>query len=103
LSHDQKQFQSYFLFHKQSIVNADKTARHIVTYFNEEPIDNNTGKPKNEGWKKYFEFIHTGQGDKYKIPHTWVGAKNTWRNDWLTSIDIAYMNHREISTFSNPI
>ena len=86
-----------------SIVNADKTARHIVTYFNEEPIDNNTGKPKNEGWKKYFEFIHTGQGDKYKIPHTWGGAKNTWRNDWLTSIDIAYMNHREISTFSNPI
>jgi hypothetical protein len=86
-----------------SIVNADKTARHIVTYFNEEPIDNNTGKPKNEGWKKYFEFIHTGQGDKYKIPHTWGGAKNTWRNDWLTSIDIAYMNHREISTFTNPI
>jgi hypothetical protein len=86
-----------------SIVNADKTARHIVTYFNEEPIDNNTGKPKNEGWKKYFEFIHTGQGDKYKIPHTWGGAKNTWRNDWLTSIDIAYMNHREINTFSNPI
>lgn len=86
-----------------SIVNADKTARHIVTYFNEEPIDNNTGKPKNEGWKKYFEFIHTGQGVKYKIPHTWGGAKNTWRNDWLTSIDIAYMNHREISTFSNPI
>jgi hypothetical protein len=86
-----------------SIVNADKTARHIVTYFNEEPIDNNTGKPKNEGWKKYFEFIHTGQGDKYKIPHTWGGAKNTWRNDWLTSIDIAYMNHREISTFSNPV
>ena len=86
-----------------SIVNADKTARHIVTYFNEQPIDNNTGKPKNEGWKKYFEFIHTGQGDKYKIPHTWGGAKNTWRNDWLTSIDIAYMNHREISTFSNPI
>jgi hypothetical protein len=86
-----------------SIVNADKSARHIVTYFNEEPIDNNTGKPKNEGWKKYFEFIHTGQGDKYKIPHTWGGAKNTWRNDWLTSIDIAYMNHREISTFTNPI
>jgi hypothetical protein len=86
-----------------SIVNADKTARHIVTYFNEDPIDNNTGKPKNEGWKKYFEFIHTGQGDKYKIPHTWGGAKNTWRNDWLTSIDIAYMNHREISTFSNLI
>ena len=86
-----------------SIVNADKTARHIVTYFNEEPIDNNTGKPKNEGWKKYFEFIHTGQGDKYKIPHTWGGAKNTWRNDWLTSIDIAYMKHREICTFSNPI
>ena len=86
-----------------SIVNADKSARHIVTYFNEEPIDNNTGKPKNEGWKKYFEFIHTGQGDKYKIPHTWGGAKNTWRNDWLTSIDIAYMNHREISTFSNLI
>lgn len=86
-----------------SIVNSDKTARHIVTYFNEDPIDNNTGKPKNEGWKKYFEFIHTGQGDKYKIPHTWGGAQNTWRNDWLTSIDIAYMNHREISTFTNPI
>jgi hypothetical protein len=86
-----------------SIVNADKSARRIVTYFNEDPIDNNTGKPKNEGWKKYFEFIHTGQGDKYKIPHTWGGAKNTWRNDWLTSIDIAYMNHREISAFSSPI
>jgi hypothetical protein len=86
-----------------SIVNADKSARHIVTYFNEDPIDNNTGKPKNEGWKKYFEFIHTGQGDKYTVPHTWGGAKNTWRNDWLTSIDIAYMNHREISTSSNPV
>jgi hypothetical protein len=39
--------------------------------------------PKNDGWKKYFEFTHTGQGIRHKIPHIWGGAKNknTWRND----------------------
>lgn len=79
-----------------SMVRLDKSARDIITYFNEDPIDQTTGKPNNDGWKKYYEFTHTGQGVKYKIPHTWGGAKNTWRNDWLTSIDIAYMNHREI-------
>jgi hypothetical protein len=79
-----------------SVVTSDKSARHIITYFNEDPIDENTGKPKNIGWKRYFEFTHVGQGDKYKIPHTWGGAKNTWRTDWLTSVDIACMNHREI-------
>ena len=36
------------------------------------------------------------QGPKYIIPHTWGDAKSTWRNDQLTSIDVAYMNHREI-------
>jgi hypothetical protein len=59
-------------------------------------INSLTGKPKNDGWKKYFEFTHTGQGEEYNIPHTWGGAKSTWRNDQLTSIDVAYMNHREI-------
>ncbi len=42
------------------------------------------------------EFTHSGQGEEYNIPHTWGGAKSTWRNDQLTSIDVAYMNHREI-------
>jgi hypothetical protein len=83
-----------------SMVRPDKSARDIITYFNEDPIDGNTGKPKNDGWKKYFEFTHTGQGNKYKIPHSWGGAKSSWRNDWLTSIDVAYMNHREISSFT---
>jgi len=79
-----------------SMVRPDQSARDIITYFNEDPIDLNTGKPKNDGWKKYFEFTHTGQGEEYNIPHTWGGAKSTWRNDQLTSIDVAYMNHREI-------
>ncbi|MFL6324848.1 MAG: hypothetical protein ACJ72C_08800, partial [Nitrososphaeraceae archaeon] len=79
-----------------SMVRPDQSARDIITYFNEDPIDLNTGIPKNDGWKKYFEFTHTGQGPKYNIPHTWGGAKSTWRNDQLTSIDVAYMNHREI-------
>ena len=84
-----------------SMVRPNKSARDIVTYFNEDPIDGTTGKPKNYGWKKYFEFTHTGQGNKYKIPHSWGGTKSSWRNDWLTSIDVAYMNHREISAFTN--
>jgi hypothetical protein len=84
-----------------SMVRPDKSARDIITYFNEDPLDGNTGKPKNDGWKKYFEFTHTGQGNKYRIPHSWGGAKSTWRNDSVTSIDVAYMNHREISTFTN--
>jgi hypothetical protein len=84
-----------------SMVRSDQSARDIITYFNEDPIDLNTGKPKNDGWKKYFEFTHTGQGDQYTIPHTWGGAKNTWRNDQLTSIDVAYMNHREIIALNN--
>jgi hypothetical protein len=79
-----------------SMVRPDQSARDIVTYFNEDPIDLTTGKPKNDGWKKYFEFTHTGQGEEYNIPHTWGGAKSTWRNDQLTSIDVAYMNQREI-------
>ena len=79
-----------------SMVRPDQSARDIITYFNEDPIDLATGLPKNDGWKKYFEFTHTGQGPKYIIPHTWGGAKSTWRNDQLTSIDVAYMNHREI-------
>jgi hypothetical protein len=33
--------------------------------------------------------------------HTWGGAKNTWRNDQLTSMDVAYMNHREIISLNN--
>jgi hypothetical protein len=84
-----------------SMVRPDQSAREIVTYFNEDPIDLNTALPKNDGWKKYFEFTHTGRGSKYNIPHTWGGAKNTWRNDQLTSIDVAYMNHREIIALSN--
>jgi hypothetical protein len=84
-----------------SMVRPDQSARDIVTYFNEDPIDLDTGQPKNDGWKKYFEFTHTGRGSKYNIPHTWGGAKSTWRNDQLTSIDVAYMNHREITALSN--
>jgi hypothetical protein len=84
-----------------SMVRADHSARDIVGYFNEDPIDLNTGIPNNDGWKKYFEFTHTGQGEKYNMVHTWGGAKNTWRNDQLTSIDVAYMNHREIISLNN--
>jgi hypothetical protein len=84
-----------------SMVRPDQSARDIITYFNEDPIDLNTGKPKNDGWKKYFEYTHTGQGAKYNIPHSWGGAKSTWRNDQLTSIDVAYMNHREIIALNN--
>ena len=84
-----------------SMVRPDQSARDIITYFNEDPIDLNTGIPKNDGWKKYFEFTHTGRGPKYNIPHTWGGAKSTWRNDQLTSIDVAYMNHREIIALNN--
>jgi hypothetical protein len=84
-----------------SMVRPDQSARDIVTYFNEDPLDLSTGLPKNDGWKNYFEFTHTGQGPKYIIPHTWGGAKNTWRNVQLTSIDVAYMNHREIVALSN--
>jgi hypothetical protein len=84
-----------------SMVRPDQSARDIITYFNEDPIDLTTGKPKNDGWKKYFEFTHTGQGTKYNMPHTWGGAKSTWRNDQLTSIDVAYMNHREIIAMNN--
>jgi hypothetical protein len=84
-----------------SMVRPDQSARDIITYFNEDPIDPTTGKPKNDGWKKYFEFTHTGQGTKYNMPHTWGGAKSTWRNDQLTSIDVAYMNHREIIAMNN--
>ena len=84
-----------------SMVRPDQSARDIVTYFNEDPIDLTTGLPKNDGWKKYFEFTHTGQGPKYNMVHTWGGAKSTWRNDQLTSIDVAYMNHREIVALEN--
>jgi hypothetical protein len=45
-----------------SIVRPDQSARDIVTSFNEDPIDLNTGKPNNNGWKKYFEFTHYGRG-----------------------------------------
>jgi hypothetical protein len=82
-----------------SMVRPDQSARDIVTYFNEDPIDLDTGIPKNDGWKKYFEFTHTGQGTKYDMAHTWGGAKSIWRNDQLTNIDVAYMNHREIIAF----
>jgi hypothetical protein len=84
-----------------SMVRPDHSARDIVAYFNEDPIDLNTGIPNNDGWKKYFEFTHTGQGKKYNMVHTWGGAKNTWRNDQLTSMDVAYMNHREIISLNN--
>ena len=84
-----------------SMVRPDHSARDIVAYFNEDPINLNTGKPNNDGWKKYFEFTHTGHGDKYDMVHTWGGAKTTWRSDQLTSIDVAYMNHREIISLSN--
>jgi hypothetical protein len=84
-----------------SMVRPDHSARDIVAYFNEDPIDLNTGKLNNDGWKKYFEFTHTGQGDKYNMVHTWGGARNTWRNDQLTSMDVVYMNHREIIALNN--
>ena len=47
--------------------------------------------------KGTFELTHTAQGPKYTIPH----AKSTWRIDQLTSIDVAYINHREIITLGN--
>jgi hypothetical protein len=84
-----------------SMVRPDQSARDIIAYFNEDPIDLNTGVPKNDGWKKYFEFTHSGQGRKYNMAHTWGVAKSTWRNDQLTSIDVAYLNHREMIALSN--
>ncbi len=84
-----------------SMVRPDHSARDIVTYFNEDPLDMSTGLPKNDGWKKYFEFTHTGQGERYNMVHSWGGAKSTWRSDQLTSIDVAYMNHREIAALEN--
>jgi hypothetical protein len=41
-----------------SMVRADQSARDIITYLNEDPIDLTTDLPKNDGWKKYFEFTH---------------------------------------------
>jgi hypothetical protein len=38
---------------------------------------------------------------RYNMVHTWGGAKTTWRNDQLTSMDVAYMNHREIIALNN--
>ena len=38
-----------------SMVRPDQSARDIVTYFNEDPVDLTTGKPKNDGWKKYID------------------------------------------------
>jgi hypothetical protein len=82
--HDPKFFNMYkslgdrwFGYKVVSMVRPDQSARDIVTYFNEDPLDLSTGLPKNDGWKNYFEFTHTGQGPKYIIPHTWGGAKNT--------------------------
>ena len=57
-----------------SMVRADQSAHDIITYFNEEPIDLTTDLPKNDGWKKYFEFTHIlvkDQSTLYHIP----GAK----------------------------
>ena len=58
-----------------SMVRTDQSARDIVTYFNEDPIDLTTGLPKNDGWKKYFEFTHYGLRTKYNMANTWGGAK----------------------------
>ena len=76
--HDVKFFNTYKPFGDRwfgckvvSMVRPDQSARDIVTYFNEDPIDLDTGQPKNDGWKKYFEFTHTGQGTKYDMAHTW--------------------------------
>ena len=82
-----------------------KKVRYIAAYFNEDPIDTKTGKPKQTGWKKYYEFTHTGnntttvnnkEGLKYRIPHSWGGAKSTWRCDQLTSLDVAYISHIQL-------
>jgi hypothetical protein len=34
-----------------SMVRADQSAREIITYFNEDPIDLTTDLPKNDGWE----------------------------------------------------
>jgi hypothetical protein len=36
---------------KSSMVRSDQSAHDIVTYFNEDPIDLNTGQPKNHNGK----------------------------------------------------
>jgi hypothetical protein len=52
-----------------SMVRADPSARDIITYFNEDPIDLTTDVPKNDEWKKYFEFTHILVKDQSKLYH----------------------------------
>jgi hypothetical protein len=40
------------------MVRPDHSARDIVAYFNEDPIDLNTDKPNNDGWKKYLNSVY---------------------------------------------
>ena len=51
-----------------SMVRADQSARDIVTYFNEDPIDLTTDLPNNDRWKKYFEF--TPYWSRTKVHYT---------------------------------
>jgi hypothetical protein len=57
--------------------------------------------PKNDGWKKCFEFTMLLKESDIIWCILWSGGKSTWRNDQLTSIDVAYMNHRKIISLSN--
>jgi hypothetical protein len=52
-----------------SMVRADQSARDIITYFNEDPIDLTTDLPKNDGWKKYFEFTQILVKDQSTLYH----------------------------------
>jgi hypothetical protein len=40
-----------------SMVRADQSARDIIIYFNEDPIDLTTDLPNDDGWKKYLNSL----------------------------------------------
>jgi hypothetical protein len=84
-----------------SMPNTDNSTRVVHMYINESPIDPATGEPSNDGWKPYATWEQThykGQA----VPHTWGGAVDFWRLDWILFADISHASIVEITAIPIP-
>jgi hypothetical protein len=79
-----------------SIVADDKKSHWMGMYVNPDPIDTNTGNPKNDGWKLKAEYTDKGIAAYKDIPCTWGGMTNYLRVDGYENVDIYRYSIMEI-------
>jgi hypothetical protein len=77
-------------------VNPDGKSSHWESWYDDDPIDTATGKPKNN-WKLVCTYEDRGTSGYKNVPWTWANEKSVCRIDGFKNVDIALSSSREIN------